>query len=275
MSLNLDLVGKTYTVPDFTYTHRDTIIYALGIGADENDLDFLYEGKGPKVYPSFATVGGGMGGENILKELNIDPFMIIHGGQKVTLHGPIPPAATVNTVAKVAGIYDKTKGALVVLQFDSSIDGKPIFSNEVTMFIRQAGGFGGERNPPGEPVTIPDRAPDQEVSIPTDPKQALVYRLSGDWNPLHADPAFAEMAGFAKPILHGLSTVGSTTRAIQKALCDDNPEGIKTIDVRFSSPVLPGDQLTGKLWIDGKTVIAQVVNEKGDVCLTDCKFELN
>jgi acyl dehydratase len=275
MALNLSLIGSTYNVPEFSYTHRDTILYALGIGANENDLDFLYEGKGPKVYPSFATVGSGMGGEGILKELNIDPFMIIHGGQKVKLHGPIPPAATVTTVAKVAGIYDKGKGALVVLEFVSSIGGKPIFENEVTMFVRGAGGFGGERNPPGEAVAIPARAPDQEVTIQTDAKQALVYRLSGDWNPLHADPAIAQMAGFARPILHGLSTVGSTTRMIQKTLCNDDPAGIKSINVRFSTPVLPGDKLTGRLWIDGKKVFVQVVNEKGEVCLADCLFELN
>lgn len=275
MAINTELVGKTYTIPEFTYTHRDTIIYALGIGADETDLDFLYEGKGPKVYPSFATVGSGLGGDNIIKELNIDPFMIIHGEQRVRIHGAIPPSATVQTEAKIAGIYDKGKGALVELEFKSSIDGKLIFENVVSMFIREAGGFGGERNPPTEKIELPDRAPDKLVTIPTDKKQALVYRLSGDWNPLHADPAIAEMAGFERPILHGLSTVGSTTRAIQKALCDNDPEKIKSIAVRFSTPVLPGDTLTAELWIDGKTVLAQVKNEAGAVVLTNCKFELN
>ena len=275
MAINTELVGKSYGVPEFTYDRRDAMIYALGIGADESDLEFLYEKHGPKVYPSFATVAGGFGGSDIIKDLNIDLRMIIHGEQRVRIHGALPPSATVKTEATVAGIYDKGSGALVDLEFKSSVDGDPLFENVVSILVRGAGGFGGDHGPKrDETAAPPDRAPDKHVKIQTEGRQALVYRLSGDWNPLHADPEIAKAVGFERPILHGLCTFGCTVRAILRELCNNDPAALRSIAVRFSNPVLPGDLLTAELWKEGKTVFVQTKNESGDVVLKNGMVEL-
>ncbi len=274
MAINAELVGKVYGPSEFTYNHRDTILYALGIGADESDLEFLYEKHGPKVYPSFATVGTGTGNSDVITDLNIDPMMIIHGEQRVRLHGALPPSATVMTETTVAGIYDKGSGALVDLELKSSVDGKLLFENVVSMFVRGEGGFGGERGPKRDKAQPPNRAPDKQVKIQTERRQALIYRLSGDWNPLHADPDMAKAVGFERPILHGLCTFGCTVRAILRELCDNNPEAIRSMAVRFSTPVLPGDMLTAELWTEGKTIFVQTKNEAGEVVLTNGVFEL-
>ena len=274
MAINTELVGKTYGPSEFTYNQRDAILYNLGIGADESDLEFLYEKHGPKVYPSFATVGTGTGSGDVIGDLNINPMMIIHGEQRVRIHGAIPPSGTIETVTTVAGIYDKGSGALVDLELKSSVEGKLLFENVVSMFVRGEGGFGGERGPKSDKAEPPDRAPDQQVKIQTERRQALLYRLSGDWNPLHADPDVAKSVGFERPILHGLCTFGCTVRAVVRELCNNDPEAIRSMAVRFSSPVLPGDMLTVELWTEGKTVFVQTKNEAGEVVLTNGVFEL-
>ncbi|MBW1905378.1 MAG: MaoC family dehydratase N-terminal domain-containing protein [Deltaproteobacteria bacterium] len=274
MAIKTDLVGKSYDVPEFTYDRRDAMIYALGIGADESDLEFLYEKHGPKVYPSFATVAGGFGGGQILKDLNIDLRMIIHGEQRVRIHDALPPKATVKTEATVAGVYDKGSNALVDLQFKSSVDGNLLFENVVSMVVRGAGGLGDHGPKRPDTAQPPDRAPDKQVKIQTEGRQALVYRLSGDWNPLHADPEIAKAVGFERPILHGLCTVGCTVRAVLRELCNNDPAAIRSIAVRFSKPVLPGDLLTAELWTEGKTVFLQTKNESGDVVLKNGMIEL-
>jgi acyl dehydratase len=210
----------------------------------------------------------------MIEDLNINPMMIIHGEQRVRIHGALPPNAMVTTEATVGGIYDKGSGALVDLEFQSSVDGKLLFENVVSMFVRGEGGFGGERGPKGDKVAPPDRAPDRRVEIQTERRQALAYRLSGDWNPLHADPDIAKAAGFERPILHGLCTFGCTTRAILRELCDNDPEAIRSMAVRFVSPVLPGDLLTVELWTEGKKVFVEVKNESGAVVLSNGVFEL-
>ncbi len=274
MALKTELVGKKYNLGEFTYTHRDAIIYALSVGADETDLEFLYEKHGPKVYPSYATVASGLGGDVILQEIGINLVTIIHGGQRVTVHGALPPNATVTTEATIAGIYDKGKNALVELEFKSSVDGEVLFENLVAMIIRGEGGFGGERGPARENKVAPDRAPDKQLKIQTEKRQALMYRLSGDWNPLHADPEIAKMVGFEAPILHGLCTYGCTTRAIVRELCDNDPAKLRSMEVRFSSPVIPGDLLTVETTTEGKTVFVEVKNEAGATVLTNGVFEL-
>ncbi len=274
MALKTELVGKTYTLEKFSYTHRDAIIYALAVGADETDIEFLYEKHGPKVYPSYATVASGLGGGIILEDIGINPITIIHGGQRVTVHGALPANATVNTEATIAGIYDKGANALVELEFKSSVDGEVLFENLVAMIIRGDGGFGGERGPKREVPVAPDRAPDKVIKIQTEGRQALMYRLSGDWNPLHADPDIAKAVGFERPILHGLCTYGCTTRAIVRELCDNEPEKLKSMAVRFSSPVLPGDLLTVETKTEGKIIFVEVKNEAGATVLTNGVFEL-
>jgi len=274
MALKTELVGKKYQAGESTYTQRDTIIYALGIGADETDLEFLYEKHGPRVYPSFAAVASGGGGGTILQEIGINLMSILHGGQRVIVHDALPANATVTTEATIAGIYDKGKNALVELEFKSSVKGKVLFENLVAMIIRGEGGFGGERGPNREVKKAPDRAPDKLLKIQTERRQALMYRLSGDWNPLHADPDIAKAVGFERPILHGLCTYGCTTRAIVRELCDNDPTKLRSMEVRFSSPVLPGDLLTVETKTEGKTVFVEVKNEAGATVLTNGVFEL-
>jgi acyl dehydratase len=201
-------------------------------------------------------------------------MMIIHGEQRVRIYGALSPSASVTTEATVAGIYDKGSGALVDLEFKSSVDGKLLFENVVSMFVRGEGGFGGERGPRRDTAKPPDRAADRQVKIQTERRQALVYRLSGDWNPLHADPEIAKEVGFERPILHGLCTFGCTVRALLRELCDNEPEAIRSMAVRFVSPVLPGDLLTAELWTEGKTIFVQTKNEAGAVVLSNGVFEL-
>ena len=277
MALNTDLVGTTYSVPEFTYTHGDAILYALSVGADESDLEFLYEGgKGLKVYPSYATVASGNGGGDIIGDLGINPIMIIHGEQRVRIHGALPAGATVTTEGMVQGIYDKGANGLVDLSFKSSVDGKLLFENTVSMIIRGDGGFGQNYGPErAKSPKAPERAPDHQLPIQTEARQALMYRLNGDWNPLHADPEIAQSVGFEKPILHGLCSFGCTVRAIVKELCGNDPTMVKTIATRFSSPVIPGDKLTVNVWKEDKTLIAATTNEAGDVVLTNFVIELN
>jgi acyl dehydratase len=164
-------------------------------------------------------------------------------------------------------MYDKGKGALAVIELTTSdAKGEPLYTNKVGFFIRGEGGFGGERGPSAR-FEVPDRAPDHQVSYDTRPDQALIYRLSGDRNPLHSDPSFAKMGGFDRPILHGLCTYGFTGRALLHTLCDGDPARFKSMYGRFSKPVLPGDSLTVSMWVDGDECLFRTANQHGDVVL--------
>jgi acyl dehydratase len=165
-------------------------------------------------------------------------------------------------------IWDKGKGAVVEME-STSVDvatGKPLLKTRSSVFIRGEGGFGGERGPSAR-FEVPDRAPDHQVSYDTRPDQALIYRLSGDRNPLHSDPSFAKMGGFDRPILHGLCTYGFTGRALLHTLCDGDPARFKSMYGRFSKPVLPGDSLTVSMWVDGDECLFRTANQHGDVVL--------
>jgi acyl dehydratase len=202
-------------------------------------------------------------------EINL--AMLVHGEQKIEVFGPIPTVGTVVSTTRIVGIYDKGSGALVVMETESKYkdSGKPAFKTRFGAFIRGEGGFGDSR---GDALTerpkIPERAPDHEVTYATRDDQALLYRLSGDRNPLHSDPAFAKMAGFPKPILHGLCTYGVTGRALLHTLCGSDPEKFKVMDARFSKPVYPGDALTVRMWDDGKgQALFQTATQEGTVVI--------
>jgi acyl dehydratase len=169
----------------------------------------------------------------------------------------------------VVGVYDKGSAAVVVME-STSVDaasGAPLFTTRNSMFIRGEGGWGGDRGPSGPKNVAPDRAPDHEVTYVTRPDQALTYRLSGDRNPLHADPEFAKAAGFPKPILHGLCTYGFTGRALLHSLCGSDPARFTSMAARFSKPVYPGDALTVKMWVDGGEAIFRTETQNGDVVI--------
>ena len=207
-----------------------------------------------RVLPTFTTiVGQGGGGRTSIGDY--DPAMLVHAEQSIVLHGEIPTAGPVSNVTTVAGMYDKGKAGLVVMETVSHYeDGSPAFTTRTALFIRGEGGWGGPRNPEGDTeselaaLPLPAREPDEVVTYTTRPDQALLYRLSGDRNPLHSDPTFAKRAGFDKPILHGLCTYGFTGRALLHMVCGSDPERFGAMRARFSKPTMPGDALTVSVW---------------------------
>jgi acyl dehydratase len=212
----------------------------------------------------------GVGGFGAMGKIGtFNPAMLVHGEQAIELYGEIPSSGTVSTVGEITGIWDKGKGAVVVSESTSTdvATGQPLFKNTMSAFIRGEGGWGGDRGPSGPQNVAPERAPDHEVTYQTRVDQALTYRLSGDRNPLHSDPAFAAMGGFDRPILHGLCTYGFTGRALLHTLCDSDPARFTSIAGRFSSPVLPGEALTVKMWVDGGSAVFQTCGEDGRVVI--------
>ena len=262
MGLNLDAVGATSEPSERSWEHKDALLYALGVGAGALDptgfeLEFTTEnseGVTQRVLPTFTTIIGQGRGSVSLGDY--DPAMLVHGEQSIRLHGELPAAGTVSTTTRVAGMYDKGAAGLVVLESESrhAGSGEPAFTSRSALFIRGVGGFGGPRNPEGDEESalaaepLPTREPDEIVSYGTRRDQALLYRLSGDRNPLHSDPTFAKRAGFDQPILHGLCTYGFTGRALLHALCASDPARFGAMRARFSKPTMPGDTLTVSLW---------------------------
>jgi len=271
MSLDLSTVG--HTTPPFTYEYdwKTVVLYALGIGATRDELDFLYEGRGPRVLPTFAVVPSYPPVAALFERTQCDMTRLVHGSQVIRMHAPIPPAGRLETVGTVKGIYDMKKLAQVVMATSTTFEGKPCFDTEWSLLIRDAGGFSGERPPKSEAPKVPDRAPDFTVETPTRPEQALLYRLSGDLNPLHADPEFATAAGFAAgPILHGLCTFGVVGRAVVSAACQGDEQRLLTLGAQFRRPVWPGETLrtTGYVLESGRIALEAFAGDKPDPVIT-------
>lgn len=250
MPINLDKVGEEFTLPPFKYDPQTVELYHLGIGA--MDLEYVYE-KNLKVIPTFAVVPAFRVLVETIGFVGVNPMMIVHGEQRIEIaRQPIPWAANSITTGKVANIYDKGKGALIIVEADTKDEsGDLLFRNIYSLFARGEGGFGGERGP-GTKNEAPDRDPDHVVELTTLPFQHLIYRLSGDLNPLHADPDFAKLAGFEKPILHGLCSFGFVCRSIMQACCGNDPTRIKDFEVRFTGEVYPGDTIVTEIWEESK-----------------------
>jgi acyl dehydratase len=271
MPINPDSVGATGAPATTKWSSKDAMTYALGVGAGVDELAFTTENTmnvPQQVLPTFVvTLADVSGAFSQIGTFN--PAMLVHGEQRFTLAGPLAPKGAVSTVAEVTAIYDKGKGAVAEITAVSTHEdsGKVAFTNVTTAFIRGEGGFGGERGPSGPRNEAPDRAPDHEVTYETRIDQALLYRLSGDRNPLHSDPAFAAMAGFDRPILHGLCTYGFTGRALLHTLCDGDPARFKAMEGRFSSPVFPGEALTVVMWRDDDGAVFQTRGSDGRVVL--------
>jgi acyl dehydratase len=257
MPIDPNAVGATSEPFDSSWTSKDALLYAVGVGAGVEELAFTTENTAnvdQKVFPTFPVViGWGRGGGAMAKVGSFNPALLVHGQQAVTLHKPIPPEGTATLTSKVIGIYDKGKAAVVATETQAvdKADGTPLFSTMSSAFIRGEGGWGGDRGPSGPQNVPPDRAPDHQVTYKTSPDQALIYRLSGDRNPLHSDPSFAAMGGFDRPILHGLCTYGFTGRALLHTFAGSDPARFHHIEGRFSSPVIPGDELTISMWQTG------------------------
>jgi acyl dehydratase len=271
--ISSDLVGMTFEPVTFSWTWKDVILYALGVGAKpEGDLDYVFEGKGPKVLPTYAVIPGMAGGSG-LSQVEINLAMLLHGEQGMTLHREIPPEGRIKLTGRVRDVWDKGKAAVIVTETVGEDDNGPMFTTRSTLFVRGAGGFGGERGPSTAGLNVPpERQPDHIVEAVTRPEQGAIYRLSGDFNPLHIDPDFAKMAGFEQPIVHGLCTYGFVGRAILRVLCGGEPSRFKSFDVRFADNVYFGDTIVTKIWRIGPgEAIVQGETQKGNVVLAQAK----
>ena len=269
MPIDPTAVGAESEPSTSSWRSKDALLYSLGVGAGMSDptgfeLEFTTENTKDveqKALPTMCVVlGGGVGGANspLAKIGTYNPALLVHGEQGFTLHKPLPVEATVSSVSRVAGIYDKGKAALVVLESDvtDTADGQPLFTNITSLFIRGEGGWGGDRGP-ASPPKVPERDADHMVTYPTRSDQALLYRLNGDRNPLHSDPSFSAVAGFETPILHGLCTFGVTGRALLHTRCGSDPARFGSMAGRFKAPVLPGQRLDVDMWVDGDTTLFQ------------------
>lgn len=273
MSMNLDAIGRTTSPVSVSWDSKDALLYALGVGAGQQDaLDELElttensEGIEQQVLPVYAVVLTQRAKGERINFGEVDHTKLVHAEQELVLHKPLPIEGSVDLTSKLTGIYDKGSGALVSTETEAVDEaGTPIFSTRSAAFIRGEGGFGGERGPSSD-WAAPDRAPDQSITVQIRPDQALLYRLSGDRNPLHADPKFAAKGGFPRPILHGMCTYGVTARVLSRALGVDT-YSFASIYGRFSKPVLPGEQLTVVAWSDGNTHLFQTMDSQGDVVL--------
>ena len=268
MPIDLSAVGKELPPGTFEYTQQDVILYALGVGATTDELDFVYE-KNLKVLPTFAVIPGmsAMGGMMDVMQ-GVNPGMLVHGEQRIELRALIPTAGKLTGQGRISAIYDKGSGALLVVDSETRDEtGKVLFKNTFGAFIRGEGGFGGKRGPSASSKNVPpERAPDHTVEYQTLPQQAAIYRLSGDPNPLHIEPEFAEAAGFDKPILHGLCTFGHVGRAVLHACCDGDPSRLKDFEVRFSGVVFPGETIVTEIWQESanRVVVRAGTAERGE-----------
>ncbi|WP_051463219.1 MaoC family dehydratase [Deferrisoma camini] len=268
--IHLDAVGEVLGPFVHRYSWRDVVLYHLGIGARASDLEYVYEGVagGLRVCPSFAVVPVLAPYMAVLRRLRVPVASILHGEQTIRLHGPLPPEGEFHTTARASAVYDKGKAALLIAESRTTdASGALLFETRAAVLCRGMGGWGGDPGPRPEPRTVPgDRPPDFEASEPTAENQAALYRLCGDTNPLHIDPAAARAAGFPRPILHGLCTFGFVCRAVVSRACGGNPTRLREMGVRFVAPVFPGQTITTRGWRVGPgTYHLGVSTESGEV----------
>lgn len=245
---------------EFSYTERDSIFYALSVGlgrnpVDADELSYVYENAVLRAVPSQASV---VARRNILLGSGIDRSRVVHGEQRLTLNRPLPPRGEVIARSRVVEALDKGEGKGALIYVETAVSdagsGELLFSTLSTSFARGDGGFGGPEGPGLAPHTVPERPPDLSVETTTRPEQALLYRLNGDLNPLHADPVLARSVGFEAPILHGLCSYGIACRQILGSVAAYDNTRIATFDVRFSAPIYPGETIVTQIWVDGSVV---------------------
>lgn len=240
--------AQTFEPVAYTYAERDAILYALAIGCGPDDLRFVYE-RGLEVLPTFAVVPAFPALANVATALRLDPLTLLHIEHRIEIHSHLPCAGTVVTQPALEAVYDTAVGSMIVVVADSTDDaGRPLFRNRATLLARGRRDPGGIKGYRALRPAPPARPPDASVSLPTRPEQALLYRLCGDLNPLHADPDIASMAGFPRPILHGLCTFGIAGRAVLRSCCDARPARLRVLEARFSGVVFPGDTTVTDIW---------------------------
>ena len=254
------LIGTQQTDLPINYSDKDTILYALSIGLSRDaqntrELAYTYEGGGLMTLPTLATT---LIPDMFPADLGWDFDRVLHCEQRLSIYRPLPTAAEIKVDKRIAAIHDlgKSRGAMLYFEADGRLaaDDTALFSSGSTILARGDGGFGGFRGQAPKPHRVPSREPDMSCQLKTSASQALLYRLNGDYNPLHADPRVAARAGYKRPILHGLCTYGVACHAILKTVLDYDYTFIAGFDARFSSPVLPGDTIATEIWQDGNVV---------------------
>jgi acyl dehydratase len=284
MLLDYDnLIARRSDDRSFGYTDTQMLLYNLSIGMgrdpfDEKELPFVFEQPVLRVVPTAASVLGG-GGGHILDGVAIDWPKVLHGEQRLIIHRPLPPAARLVGSTRIAEVVDKgaDKGMIIVIAMQARLEsGEPLYTTENVMFARGNGGFGGPSKSARTPHPIPDRAPDIVHVTETRRDQALFYRLNGDRNPLHAESGFAKRAGFPAPILHGLCSYGIACRAVLTSVCEHDPARMRSFDVRFTSPVFPGETIHTDIWVEDNVVSFRCrVEARGIVSLNNGRCETN
>jgi acyl dehydratase len=265
----------------YVYTERDTMLYALSIGMardplNEDELPYVFEKGGLKTVASQACV---IARPNLLLDVGLDRTKLLHGEQRLVLHRPLPPAAKLRADARVLEAYDKGAGKGAVIYTETTVreegDSQPLATLVSSVFCRGDGGFGGVKGSGLPPHEVPTRKPDLTTVAQTRADQALLYRLNVDRNPLHADPALAARAGFKAPILHGLCSYAIACRDILAYVCKYDHTRLREFDVRFTSPVYPGEKITTEIWVDGTTVSFRCsVAERGVTVLNNGRCAL-
>lgn len=280
----IEAIGKRLSAPEYAYTNLQPILYALGVGMttkDPDHLKFLFERNEEfSCLPSFGVIpaqAGMFGSLASVPGLNIDFTKLLHGEQYLELYKPLPTSGTLKSECIIADILDKGSGAVILLDVHTYHEGDLVCFNQFSLFVVGAGGFGGKRTSDKVKVTVnpPSRSPDATMTDVTSTNQAALYRLNGDWNPLHIDPSFAAFGGFTKPILHGLCTMGFAARHVLKQYANNDVTKFKSIKVRFAKPVIPGQTLETEMWKEGNRIhLRAKVKENNEVVLTGAYVDL-
>jgi acyl dehydratase len=265
-------LGAELPSQEFSWTASDVALYALGVGAAGDPMDTAglayVDDSQPKVLPSFATVAATM---NVTEAprvsfpgVEIDLAKVVHGSQSVELHRPIPADGTAVTTTRIAEIQDKGSAAVIIQESETvSAEGEKLWTSRSGIFAKGEGGFGGERGT-SEKVEYPEREADHTIEVASLPQQALIYRLCGDRNPLHSDPAFAEAAGFPRPILHGLCSYGMVLRAVVDEVLDGDVERVRGYGVTFGGVFFPGETMRIRVWEDGSRLLVAATSADRD-----------
>ena len=275
------VVGAELAGGTATWEPDDVILYHLGLGAgvpptDPNELEYTYEPQ-LKVLPSFGVVPvfGTLAGMVVLDGVSVNPMMILHGEQAITIHRPLPTSAKVENHGRIVDVFDKGKGALVIAETETRDDnGELLCTNRFSIFARGEGGFGGPSGPPPG-NEAPGRQADVVVESTTLPQQALLYRLSGDKNPLHADPNMSALGGYEQPILHGLCSYGIVCKAVVDHALDGDVTAVTGYEARFAGVVFPGETIVTSMWRDGDTIlVAATCKERGTPVISNAAVRL-
>lgn len=277
MTLDRNSVGYRVGPAEQRYNWRDVALYALGLGAGTQDLGYVLDRPAPKVLPTFGVIPAFGPVFEAMGRTRADLVQLLHTGQRTELLAPVPSEGLMRTTAMIRGIWDMKVGAIAYVDTETDVNGEPAWRTTWQLLLRGEGGFGGERPPAGLRAKPPkDKAPDFEVAVQTRREQALLYRLTGDVNPIHSHPEVAQQAGFERPILHGLCTYGIAARIALKELAGDDPTRFRAFETRFAKVVMPGDTLIVRgyrLEENGQAAVTVTVEQTGEQAIANSLFE--